>query len=97
MSAAGPTPVAGLPAAAVPVPAQVRGAVGNHDEVAGARRDLLLAARATVRLHGLVRLDAAHLDVVVVEDRHRRRLPGQPWTAHATSAATITSAATTMT
>ena len=55
--------------------AEVRGVARDDDEVARASRDLLVAARADVALHGLEGMDQANLD------RH-------PISAHATSRAT---------
>jgi hypothetical protein len=49
----------------VPVATEV-GCLRRHDDhVADADADLLVAARAQVRLAGLVGLDAPHLDVVL--------------------------------
>ena len=46
------------------MPAQLRRGSGHDDEVAEALGDVLVAARAEVRLPGLVRLHGAHLDLV---------------------------------
>jgi hypothetical protein len=44
------------------VAAELGGVDGDHDLVAGAGRDLMIAARAAVVLHCLIGLDVAHLD-----------------------------------
>ena len=53
-----------VPAAGVPVPACRRVVARDHDLVALPGRDLVVAARAAVRLHRLVRLDVADLELV---------------------------------
>ena len=58
-----------LPAALVPVAAQVGGQAGDGDEVEGPGRDVLVAARADVGLGGLVGLDEAGVAVVVEAGR----------------------------
>lgn len=64
-----PTPLL-VPATPMPVPAQVGGVGGYHDEVPHAGGDLRLTARAGIRLAGLVRLDG-------FDDLERRvRIPG---------------------
>jgi hypothetical protein len=75
------------PAGVVPVPAQVGSVEGYDDDVAGAGRDVLVAARADVALRGLVRLDASNLDVVHA---------AQPSKAQATKATQMTTAAATI-
>ena len=72
--------------------------VRHHDLVALAGADLVVAARAAVRLHGLVRLDVAHVFAVVGRRRGRssRARAHRGNAAHATSSATIASAATTI-
>ena len=52
-----------LPARVMPVAAEVGGVEGHHHHVADPDADLLVAARAQVRLPGLVGLDPAHLDL----------------------------------
>jgi len=52
---------AGLPAAVVPMAAQVSGTGRDGHEVPQTGRDVPIAARADVRLVRLVRLDATHL------------------------------------
>jgi hypothetical protein len=47
----------------MPVPAQVRGFAGDDYKVSRPGQDLLVAARANVRLAGLRGADAAELDV----------------------------------
>jgi hypothetical protein len=56
-SAARPPVCSGKPARCVPVAAKVGRAVRDHDHVTCPWRDLMLAPRTEVRLHGLVRLD----------------------------------------
>lgn len=50
------------PASVMPVAAQLRGLLGHDDQMADARRDVLVAARAEIRLARLIGLDAADLD-----------------------------------
>lgn len=64
MVAAVPAAQLALPAPGVPVAAQVGLERGHDDLVAEAGRDLVIAARAAVGLHGLVRLHVAYRDVV---------------------------------
>jgi len=65
---------------------------GNH--MADANANVTIAARADVALGRLIWLNEPHVDVIVVI--HLCRLDGQPTSAHATSAATTTSAPITM-
>jgi hypothetical protein len=58
----------------------------NDDEVGDADADLLMAARAEVRLARLERVDERNLEVVVVR---------YPRNAHSSSTATTTNAAST--
>ena len=77
----------------MPVPAEVGGIDGHGDEVAHPFRDVAVAARAQVALRRLIGLDEAGLDGIVgpqVGVAHPRK-------AHATSAATTSSAAITIT
>src|SRR6266508_3694135 len=68
----GGTPVAGLPAAAVPVPAVGHVTVGRpDDDVRHAGGDLLVAARAAVRLAGRRPRNTAHHPVPVTPGLHR--------------------------
>jgi len=67
----------------MPVAAQVGRVEGHDDEVPGAGRDVLVAARAEVGLLRLVRLDAPDLYLGI--------------RAHASRSATTTNAATTNT
>ncbi len=53
----------------MPVPAQVRGAAGDGDDVPQTLLDFLLASGTQVRLTGLERVHLAHLDVVDVVHR----------------------------
>lgn len=49
-----------VPAAVVPMSAQVRGIVGHHHEMKGSRRDGEIATGTQVVLHRLVGLDRGH-------------------------------------
>jgi hypothetical protein len=61
--------VAVLPARGVPVPAQVGGIEGDDDEMTETLGDLLVAARAQVRLQRLEGLNATYLELVIVGQR----------------------------
>ena len=80
-----------LPAALVPVAAEVGSDSRDGDEVEGPGRDVLVAAGTEVGLRGLVGLDEA--GVAVVGEGVDRAHPN---TAQATSRATTTNAPTTM-
>jgi hypothetical protein len=77
------------------VPPFLRCAAREHDLVAEAARDLVIAARASVRLDRLVRLHVLDLDVAVLRLR-RVRKARQPNTAHSTSAKITKNAAATI-
>src|SRR5262249_52893243 len=91
----GPSARCPLPAPGVPVPPLLWRAARHHHLVTEAGRDLVIAARAAIRLHGLVRLHVLDLDVVVLGLPPVRRVC-QPNTAHSTSAAITTNAAATI-
>src|SRR5690242_20152825 len=78
------------PARAVPVAAKVGRVDRHHDFVALAGPDLVVATRAAVRLHRLVRLHVTDLDRVVEAPAAH-----EPNAAHTTSNATTASAMTT--
>ena len=84
-----------LPAPGVPVPPFLRRAAREDHLVAEAGRDLVVAARAAVRLDRLVGLHVLDFDITVL------RLPRvgkarQPNTAHSTSATITKNAAATI-
>ena len=72
-----PPAVPEIPAGPVPVAAQIRGVERHDDEVARARRDLLVAARAPVGLGGLERLDPPYLDLHAVDAFHADQATGE--------------------
>ena len=93
-AARGPAALLAVPAAGVPVPARLRVVVRDDDLVALAGPDLVVAARAAVRLHRLVRLHVADLDRVGSSSGSRTVGHGQPpKTAQTTSPAITTNAA----
>jgi hypothetical protein len=78
----------------VPVAAKVRRLQRDDDDMTGARRDVLVAAGAQVGLGRLEGLDPTHFDLGVEPPRSAGR---HPRNAQATSSATTTRAATTIT
>ena len=84
----------------MPVPPLVDRVAGHDDHVPDPGRDLVVAARAAVRLGRLVRLHPAHLDrvrvVVLVREPVRVHRDAQPNTAHATSPRMTARAASTI-
>ena len=83
-----------VPAAGVPVSACRRVVERDDDLVALTGRDLVVAARAAVRLHRLVRMDVADLELVEGRPRlaHQWASRQPPKKAQTTSAAITTNA-----
>ena len=77
----------------MPVPTEVWGVDGHGDQVAHPFRDVAVAAGAQVALRSLIGLDEAGLDGIFCP----QVWVAHPRKAHATSAATTSSAAITMT
>ena len=85
-----------MPAPGVPVAPRAGISTRHDDLVALTGADVVVAARASIGLHGLVRLDVANVDgigVVVGPVVIRHRSVGYEKDAQASSASTTTSAA----
>ena len=84
-----------VPAPPVPVATQIGSIVGDRHHVAGAGRDLTVAAGAHVGLGGLVRLHEPQVDVLAGFASARVAAHDQPKNAQSTNTAQTTSAAPT--